>query len=141
MTGDLTEIEICDLCGKETSEFSIIDGLVVCNDCKENFELKEVEDNSSHVCAICGWPIQRVITKREAKIFIKGIKDWLSNKEFNNKEIYEILNQLAKKDHYLCRYDFFYLIKGIFENFDKNLAENFEKEIASQYDFFGSLVS
>jgi len=141
MVGDLTEIEICDVCGKETSEFSIIDGLVVCNDCKENFELKEDEDFSSNVCSVCGWPINRVISKEEARKFVEGVEKWLEKENLKNESLFKALNKLKRKEHYLCRYDFFELIKNIIENFDKNVARKFEKEIFSQYDFFGSLVS
>jgi len=141
MVGDLTEIEICDVCGKETSEFSIIDGLVVCNDCKENFELKEDEDFSSNVCSVCGWPINRVISKEDARKFVEGVEKWLEKENLKNESLFKALNKLKRKEHYLCRYDFFELIKNIIENFDKNVARKFEKEIFSQYDFFGSLVS
>jgi len=141
MVGDRTEIEICDICGKETSEFSIIDGLVVCNDCKENFDLKENEDFSSNVCSVCGWPINRVISKEEAGKFINGVEKWLEKENFKNENLFKALNKLKRKEHYLCRYDFFELIKNIIENFDKNVAKKFEKEIFSQYDFFGSLIS
>jgi len=141
MVGDLTEIEICDICGKETSEFSIIDGLVVCNDCKENFELKENEDFSSNVCSVCGWPINRVISKEDARKFVEGVEKWLKKENLKNESLFKALNKLKRKEHYLCRYDFFELIKNIIENFDKNVARKFEKEIFSQYDFFGSLIS
>ncbi|MEM5875020.1 MAG: hypothetical protein QXW01_01770 [Candidatus Aenigmatarchaeota archaeon] len=142
MAGDLTEIEICDICGKEVYYFYTINGLVVCIDCKENLNLEKVEDNSSNVCAICGWPIQRVISKEETKKFVKGVKLWIKKFRFRKKKVFiDFLKKLEREEHYLCRYDFFYLIKEKMETFDKKLSKRFEKEIASQYDFFGSLVS
>ncbi len=141
MSGDLSQVEICDVCGKETEDFYIIDGLIVCESCKENFDLKENEDFSSNVCAICGWPINRPISRKEAKIFIKGVEDWLSkNSQEVLKKVEKSLKEL-EKENYLCRYDFFYLIKGMIEREDEKIASKFEEEICSKYDFLGSIVS
>jgi hypothetical protein len=141
MSGDLTEVEICDLCGNETEDYSIIDGLVVCESCKENFGLENREDNSSAVCAICGWPINRPIDKKETKIFINSIKNWLEINNGLSDSLKQKLEKLEGKELHLCRYDFFYLIKDMIEAEDETLANKFEKEIASKYDFHGGIIS
>jgi hypothetical protein len=141
MSGDLTEVEICDLCGNETEDYSIIDGLVVCESCKENFGLENREDNSSAVCAICGWPINRPIDKKETKIFINSIKNWLEINNGLSDSLKQKLEKLEEKELHLCRYDFFYLIKDMIEAEDETLANKFEKEIALKYDFHGGIIS
>ena len=141
MSGDQTQVEICDICGKETEDFYVIEGLIVCESCKENFDLKETEDFSSNVCAVCGWPINKPISKEESKFLIKGVKEWLSR---NSQEVLEKIEKSLKeleKENYLCRYDFFYLIKGIIERENEQIASKFEKEVCSKYDFLGSIVS
>jgi hypothetical protein len=141
MSGDLTEVEICDLCGNETEDYSIINGLVVCESCKENFGLENREDNSSDVCAICGWPINKPIERREAKNFINSIKDWLKTNSGLSDSLKRKLEKLAGKELHLCRYDFFYLIKDMIGAENEALANKFEKEIASKYDFHGGIIS
>jgi hypothetical protein len=141
MSGDLTEVEICDLCGNETEDHSIIDGLFVCKDCEENFGLENMEDNSSDVCAICGWPINRPIDKRKTKIFVKSIKNWLEINNGLSDILKQKLDKLERKELHVCRYDLFYLIKDIIEAEDETLADKFEKEIASKYDFNGGIIS
>lgn len=141
MSGDLTQVEICDICGKETEDFSIIDGLVVCESCKENFDLKETEDFSSNVCAICGWPINKPISKEDSASFIRGVEEWLSKKSPETLSKIQKSLETLKKENYLCRYDFFHLIEGIIGKEDEQIASLFEKEIASKYEFGDSLVS
>jgi hypothetical protein len=141
MSGDLTEVEICDLCGNETEDYSIINGLVVCESCKENFGLENREDNSSDVCAICGWPINKPIKRREAKNFINSIKDWLETNSGLSDSLKRKLEKLAGKELHLCRYDFFYLIKDMIGAENEALAIKFEKEIASKYEFHGGIIS
>ena len=141
MSGDLTEIEICDLCGNEAEDYSIINGLVVCESCKEDFGLESFEDNSSHVCAMCGWPINRPISKKEIKTFVEGIERWLENVGGLNENLKKKLESLLGKELYICRYDFFYLIKGMVESENEEVGEKFEKEIASKYEFYGGIIS
>jgi hypothetical protein len=143
MSGDLTEVEICDLCGNETEDYSIVNGLVSCESCIENSSLEneEKEDSSSKICALCGWPINRVIKKGEVKELIKGIENWLNQNEGLSINIKHKLKKLEGKDLYFCRYDFFYLVKDIIEAENEALANKFEKEIASKYDFYGGIVS
>jgi hypothetical protein len=143
MSGDLieTELEICDICGNGVEEYSIINGLVVCESCKENFELEVKEDNSSDVCALCGWPINRPLSKRETQRFIKGVKEWLRKNGKPMASIEKKLELLQGKKLYLCRYDFFHLIKDIIKDESETLAKKFEEEIASKYDFYGGIIS
>jgi len=141
MGGDLTEVEICDLCGNETEDYSLIDGLVICESCKEDLGLESLEDNSSNVCAICGWPINRPMSKKETKVFISGIRRWLEKNGKLNESLSRKLRIFSQKEIHLCRYDFFYLIKDMIEGESKSLAKKFEREIASKYDFYGGIVS
>jgi len=141
MSGDLTEVEICDLCGNETEDYLMINGLVVCESCKENFELEESEDNTSEVCALCGWPINRPIVKKEVEILLGGIKDWLENRNRVTENLRKKLEHFSNKEIYLCRYDFFYLIKDLISSEDVKLGEEFEREIASKYEFYGGIIS
>lgn len=116
--------------------------MLVCETCKENFEIEESEDYSSHLCAVCGWPINRVLSKDEVKKFVDGIEKWLEEKKINNAcDVFNSLRKLKKREHYLCRYDFFQIVKGMIESLDKKLGKEFEKKIASKYDFLGALVS
>ena len=87
MSGDLTEVEICDLCGNEAEEYSIIEGLVVCDSCKEDLGISTIEDNTSDVCSICGWPINRPISIKESKSFVDGIIKWLDENGFLNESL------------------------------------------------------
>ena len=141
MSGDLTEVEICDLCGNETEEYSIIDGLVVCKSCAEDLEMKAIEDNSSDVCSICGWPINKPISKFESKNFINGIIRWLKDDGFLTDSLRSKISKLSNKELYICRYDFFYLIKDIISSENENAAEEFEKKIASKYEFGEGIIS
>jgi hypothetical protein len=141
MSGDLTEVEICDLCGNETEEYSIIEGLVVCKSCKEDLELNVTEDNSSDVCAICGWPINRPISIRESKKFTEGIIKWLDENGFLNEGLNSKISKFSGKKLYMCRYDFFYLIKDIISSENEEAAKEFEEKIASKYEFGGGIVS
>ena len=141
MSGDLTEVEICDLCGNETEEYSIIEGLVVCNSCKEDLELNAMEDNTSDVCSICGWPINRPISIKESKKFVQGIIKWLDDNRFLNDSLKSKIAKFSGKKLYMCRYDFFYLIKDIISLEDEEAAKMFEEKIASKYDFMGGIVS
>jgi len=141
MSGDLTEVEICELCGNETEEYSIIEGLVVCNSCKEDLDLKPIEDNSSDVCSICGWPINRPINLKESKNFVEGIIKWLDENGFLNDSLKSKIVKLSGKKLYMCRYDFFYLIKDIISIENEEAARVFEEKIASKYEFGGGIVS
>jgi len=141
MSGDLTEVEICDLCGNEAEDYSMIDGLIVCESCKENFGLENEEDNSSDVCAICGWPINKPIGKIETKNFTTSIKNWLEANNGLSDSLKQKLQKLEGKELHLCRYDFFSLIKDMIEAENETLANKFEMEIASKYDFYGGIIS
>jgi len=141
MSGDLTEVEICDLCGNETEEYSIIEGLVVCKSCREDSELNAIEDNSSDVCAICGWPINRPIEKKESRKFVEGIIKWLEENRFLTDNLKSQVARFSGKKLYMCRYDFFYLIKDIIGSENEEAAKLFEEKIASKYEFRGGIVS
>jgi hypothetical protein len=141
MSGDLTELEICDLCENETEDYSMIDGLIVCESCRENFALENKEDNSCNVCAICGWVINKEINKNEAKNLISGIKNWLKVNNGLSNILKQKLEKLEGKKLFLCRYDLFYLVKSIIEAENEMLASEFEKKIASKYDFHGGIIS
>ncbi len=141
MDGDLTEVEICDVCGNEVECYSIIDGLIICESCKENFEIQENEDFSSNVCAICGWPINRVLSKNDTRMLVKGVERWLRINDGLSDRLKKKLDRLAGRELYLCRYDFFFLIKDIIESENLELAKKFEEEIASKYDFYGGIIS
>jgi hypothetical protein len=141
MSGDLSNIEICEICENESEDYSVVDGLVICESCKENSSLEKEEDNSSNVCALCGWPINRVIKKNEVNKFINGIESWLNKNNGLSTNIKLKIEKLKGKDLYFCRYDFFYLVKDIIEAENESLANKFEKEIASKYDFYGGIVS
>jgi len=141
MGGDLTEVEICDLCGNEVEEYSIIEGLVICDDCKEDFVFKVEEDNTSEVCAICGWPINKPMSRKESMMFVDGIKSWIRKNGILTKSLREKLDRLFNRKIHLCRYDFFYLILELIRNENEEMAEKFEKEIASKYDFKGGIIS
>ncbi len=45
------------------------------------------------------------------------------------------------KDAYLCRYDFFYLIRDFIKEYNPKAAKVFEEKIAKQFDFNGAMVS
>jgi len=141
MDGDLTEVEICDLCGNETEDYLMIGGLIVCESCREDFGLEECEDNTSEVCALCGWPINKPIDKKEIRVFLDGIKNWLEKKGRLTENLRKKLESFSGKETYLCRYDFFHLIKDLISLEDERLSEEFEKEIASKYEFYGGIVS
>ena len=141
MGGDLTEVEICDLCGNETEDYLIIDGLVVCESCKEDWGEEGSEDNTSEICALCGWPINRPISKKGIRAFLDGIKSWLEKRGRLSEILRKKLEFFSGEEIYLCRYDFFYLVKDLIGAEDEKLGEEFEKEIASKYDFYGGIVS
>jgi len=141
MSGDLTEVEICDLCGNEAEEYSIIEGLVVCDSCKEDLGISTIEDNTSDVCSICGWPINRPISIKESKSFVDGIIKWLDENGFLNESLNSKISKFSGRKLYMCRYDFFYLIKDIIGSENEEAAKLFEEKIASKYEFRGGIVS
>ena len=141
MSGDLTEVEICDLCGNETEDYSIIDGLVVCSSCREDLELKTIEDNSSDVCSICGWPINKPISKSESRNFVEGIIRWLKDRGFLTDSLKSKISEFSNKELYLCRYDFLYLVKDIVSSENESAAKEFEEKIASKYEFGEAIIS
>jgi len=141
MSGDLTEVEICDLCGNETEDYSIIDGLVVCSSCREDLELKTIEDNSSDVCSICGWPINKPISKPESRNFVEGIIRWLKDRGFLTDSLKSKISRFSNKELYCCRYDFLYLVKDIISSENESAAKEFEDKIASKYEFGEAIIS
>lgn len=133
---------MCEICELESEEVVNIESFHVCKECAEDLELKESEVDSSEKCAVCGWPINRRISKEISKKFVEGVKEWLKNK--CSKEILEKIEKrlsfLEGKDVSLCRYDFFSLIKKVLEEEDEKLGKEFEN-ILKAFDFGGSLVS
>lgn len=114
----------------------------MCEDCKEDFGIKNQENNTSKLCAICSWPINRKISKEKVKEFCRGIIKWLKKQKPRNfKKIVKKIETLNGKDAELCRYDFFYLIRDFIKEYDARVAKKYEKEIASKFDFGGALVS
>ncbi len=101
----------------------------------------EEYDDSIH-CLICDWPINRVIKKDKVNEFCSGIIKWLEAKKIKNREkIIEKIRALMNKDAYLCRYDFFYLIRDFIKEYNPKAAKVFEEKIAKQFDFNGAMVS
>lgn len=104
--------------------------------------LKEFENNFSEKCAICGWPLNRTLSKENTKKFLKGIKNWL--RENSSKEILEKIERrlsfLENKEISVCRFDFFLMIKEIIESENEELGKKFEKFLKA-FDFGGSLIS
>jgi len=142
--GDQTSVEICDVCGNAVADFTEIDGLIVCDDCREDLSLVKNEDTSSPICVICGWPINRLIEKQEVEKFCRGVLEWVKK----NTNSWKIVNNIKKKLERIegktlamCRYDFFYFIKDLISSVDEKLGEKYEKEVCLQYDFRGSLIS
>ena len=118
-----------------------IDSLIVCKDCLEDLNLELNENTSCERCAICGWPINRPIPKqllRKIFDFVAEYTKSIEGSEILRKKLAKIL---LKEKVYLCRYDLYYLIKDILENFDENLAKEFEERFAKQFDFQGALIS
>jgi hypothetical protein len=101
-----------------------------------------LENNSPEKCAICGWPINRTISKENTRKFLEGIKNWLreNSSEKVKEKIEKRLSFLENKEISVCRYDFFLMVKEIIENEDEELGKKFEK-ILRAFDFGGSLIS
>ncbi len=133
-------LEICDSCGEITYNPKIIDGSIICERCVENEFLESKEELKGKYCAICGWPINRVIKKDKVKVFLDYLEKWLSSK--NRVELIGVIKPIFKDEKiYLCRYDFFELIEKIIEKFDENIAKEFNKKFTKNFDFQGSLIS
>ncbi|MFH8086909.1 MAG: hypothetical protein QW609_03765 [Candidatus Aenigmatarchaeota archaeon] len=126
----------------ETDELINANSFVICKDCAEDFDLKEIECDSSEKCIVCDWPINRKLTKENIKKFLEGIKSWL--KENSSQELREKIEKklkfLENKEISICRYDFFLTVKEIIESENEELGRNFEK-ILKAFDFEGSLIS
>lgn len=107
-------------------------------------ECRDSEDESDSYygkyCAICGWPINRIIKKEEVQKFFSSLATWLKKK--NQIEIFGIIKAKVKsEDLFLCRYDFFEMIQKILENLDQKLGEEFNQIFTKKYDFQGSIIS
>jgi hypothetical protein len=103
--------------------------------------MKLEEEYTSDICALCGWPINKPITKKEAAKLISGIIDWLNNNKSLTKNLEKKIEKFGKEELYICRYDFFYLIKDIIECENEEIAKKFENEVASKYEFYGGIIS
>jgi hypothetical protein len=112
-------------------------GLFLCKECRD---YKKEEVFKVKLCAICGWPINNVITKNKVKDFLNFLSKWL--KEKNKSELLEIVKtKIEVKDFTVCRYDFFEFVEKILENLDLEVAEEFKNIFTKKYDFKDSIIS
>jgi hypothetical protein len=137
----LTPLEVCDLCGNATEEFIKSDGLIICKECAEEFDLKENSETFER-CVFCGWPINRELPPEIMQEYFKIVKKWLEEK--NEKEIARALEARMKnilnRELACCRYDFFDYMRGIIELFSPELAKEFEKKFVNNFDFQGGMI-
>jgi hypothetical protein len=137
----LTPLEVCDLCGNASEEFIKSDGLIICKECAEEFDLKENSETFEQ-CVFCGWPINREITPEIMQNYLEIIEDWLREKK--EEKIIEIIKgrmgNVLNGGLACCRYDFFDYVRGIIELFSPELAKEFEKKFVNSFDFKGGII-